>query len=57
MLALRGGILTDERAQVQYAWGLGLGLSRLWLDLGFQTHSRTITGERGLILATSLALR
>jgi hypothetical protein len=36
---------------------MGVGLSRLWLDLGFQTHSRSITGERGLMLGTSLAIR
>ena len=56
-LALRGGLRTDDRSQLQYAWGVGLGLSKLWLDLGFETHSLSITGERGLTLATSLAIR
>jgi hypothetical protein len=56
-LALRGGVLTDERSRVQYACGLGLGVSRLWVDLGLQTHNRSITGERGLTLGTSLAIR
>lgn len=56
-LALRSGVLTDSKSRVQYAWGLGLGLGAVWLDLGFQTHHRSITGERGLTFGTSLALR
>jgi len=56
-LALRSGLLTDAEARVQYAWGLGLGLGAVWLDLGFQTHNRTLTGERGLTFGTSVALR
>lgn len=57
MLALRAGFLTDEETRLQYAWGAGLGLSRMWIDVGFQTHNRTFTGERGLLLGTSIAIR
>jgi hypothetical protein len=56
-LALRGGVLTDERSRVQYAWGAGVGMGPVWFDLGFQTHQRTVTGERGLTLGTSFAVR
>jgi hypothetical protein len=56
-LALRGGVLTDDRDRLQYAWGFGLGVSKLWFDVGFQTHNQTLTGERGLTLGTSLAIR
>lgn len=56
-LALRGGVLTDEKDRMQYAWGAGVGLAHVWVDVGFQTHNRTITGERGLTLGTSLAIR
>lgn len=56
-LALRGGLSSVSQEGVQYAWGVGVGLSRLWLDFGFQTHSRSFTGERGLTFGTSLALR
>ena len=30
---------------------------RPWLDVGFQTHNRTFTGERGLTMGTSIAIR
>jgi hypothetical protein len=56
-LALRAGLLTDGERRLQYAWGAGIGVSRLWLDFGFQTHNRSITGERGLTLGTSFAVR
>src|SRR5262249_40985413 len=56
-LALRGGILTDEASRMQDAWGAGVGFAHVWVDLGFQTHNHTITGERGLTLGTSLAIR
>lgn len=56
-LALRGGVLTDDKEKMQYAWGAGVGLAHVWVDVGFQTHNRTVTGERGLTLGTSLAIR
>jgi len=56
-LALRGGLLTDERHDLQYAGGLGIGLAHLWIDLGLQTHAFAVTGERGVTLGTSLAFR
>jgi len=56
-VALRGGLLTDDRNELQYAGGVGLGLSHLWIDLGLQTHAFAVTGERGLTLGTSLAFR
>ena len=56
-VALRSGLLTDSESQLQYAWGAGLGWGTLWLDLGFQTHNRSVTGERGLTFGTSVALR
>ena len=56
-LAVRGGLHTDVNAEVQYSWGAGVGVSHLWFDLGFQTHNRTFTGERGLIMGSSIAIR
>jgi hypothetical protein len=55
-LAVRSGILTDKQG-LQYAGGVGIGVERFWLDVGVQTHSRTITGERGVTLGTSVAVR
>ncbi len=57
ILAMRGGMLTDDNSKVQYAWGAGLGLAHVCFDLGFQTHNHTVTGERGMTLGTSLAIR
>lgn len=56
-LALRGGLLTDERHNLQYAGGLGLGLSQVWLDVGLQSHGYAFTEERGWTLGTSIGLR
>jgi hypothetical protein len=57
VLAVRGGLHTDDDAEVQFSWGAGVGVSRLWFDVGFQTHNQTFTGERGLLLGTSIAIR
>lgn len=56
-MALRGGVLTDDRSELQAAWGAGVAVSRVWLDVGFQTHALAVTGERGITLGTSIALR
>lgn len=57
MLALRGGLLTDERHHLQYACGMGVGFGSVWLDLGLQSHGFALTDERGWTLGTSLAIR
>ena len=56
-LALRAGLLTDERRRLQYAGGLGFGLSHVWLDVGLQSHGFALTRERGWTLGTSVAIR
>ena len=56
-LALRGGLLTDTSVRLQYAGGIGFGFPSLSFDLALQTHNRTFTGERGLMLGASFALR
>jgi hypothetical protein len=56
-LALRGGLLTDERKELQYACGVGLGVGSVWFDVGMQTHGFALTQERGYTLGTSFALR
>ena len=37
--------------------GLGVGGARFSFDVALQSHSRTLTGERGLMLATSIGVR
>jgi hypothetical protein len=55
-LALRGGLGLDTRNMLQFGWGTGVRLGSVGLDVGFATHSASISGERGLRLATSLAI-
>jgi hypothetical protein len=54
--ALRGGTYMDTQWNPQYAGGAGVRMGPVGLDMGVQTHSRTITGERGVEMAFSLAL-
>ena len=55
-VALRGGVGVDTRNIVQFGWGTGVRVGSVGLDVGFSTHSASISGERGLRLATSLAI-
>jgi hypothetical protein len=58
-LALRGGLELDQRDLPQAGLGIGLrGLRgpRLGLDVGLRTHSRSVSGERGLSLALAVVL-
>jgi len=55
-VALRGGLGLDTRHIVQFGWGAGVRLGSVGLDVGLATHSASISGERGLRLATSLAI-
>jgi hypothetical protein len=54
--ALRAGGSLDNRQLPQFAGGTGVRLGAVGIDMGLSTHSRTITGERGLEMAFSLAL-
>lgn len=55
-LALRGGVARDQRKKMQFGWGGGVRLGPLGLDVGFWTHSNALSDERGITMATSLAL-
>jgi hypothetical protein len=56
-LALRSGLQTDYGHRVQFSGGIGIGSPRWSFDLALLTHNRTFTGERGLMLGTSIGLR
>ncbi|MGH7529373.1 MAG: hypothetical protein ACREMN_03235 [Gemmatimonadales bacterium] len=54
--AVRGGIIRDQRKRVQFAWGGGVRLGPVGLDVGFWTHSNSFATQRGITMATSLAI-
>ena len=54
--ALRGGIARDQRKRVEFGWGGGLRLGGLGLDVGFWTHTNSLSNERAITMATSLSI-
>jgi len=54
--ALRGGIGRDQRKRVQFGWGGGLRLGPLGLDVGFWTHSNSLSPQRAITMATSISV-
>ena len=56
-LAVRGGVMTDYDARLQWSGGFGVGGGGFSFDVALQSHHRTFTGERGLMLATSFGVR
>lgn len=54
--AVRGGVSRDQRKRMQFAWGGGLRLGPIGLDVGFFTHSSSLSDTRGITMATSLAI-
>jgi hypothetical protein len=56
MVALRGGIARDQRKRLEFGWGGGLRFGGLGLDLGFWTHTNSLSNTRGITMATSLSI-
>jgi len=55
-LALRGGVARDQRKRVQIGAGTGLRFGPFSLDVGFLTHSSSLSSSRGITMATSLSI-
>ncbi len=55
-LALRGGVARDQRKKLQFGWGGGLRFGPFSLDVGFWTHSNSLSNERGVTMAMSLSI-
>ena len=55
-LVLRGGVARDQRKKLEFAWGGGVRFGPFELDAGFWTHSDSFSDQRGITLATSLAI-
>ena len=56
ILAVRGGVNRDQRKRMQFGFGGGVRLGPVGLDVGFFTHSTALSDERGITMATSLAI-
>ena len=54
--ALRGGVSRDQRKRLEFGWGGGVRLGGVSLDLGFWTHSNSLSNERAITMATSLSI-
>jgi len=55
-LAVRGGVARDQRKRVQVGWGTGLRFGSFGLDVGFATHSGSLSSARGITMATSISI-
>ncbi|HEU5261569.1 MAG TPA: hypothetical protein VFU41_09130 [Gemmatimonadales bacterium] len=56
VVVLRGGIARDQRKRIEFGWGGGLRFGPLSLDVGFWTHTRSLSNERGITMATSVSV-
>ncbi len=54
--AVRGGIARDQRKRIVFGWGGGLRFGGLGLDVGFWTHTNSLSNERAITMATSLSI-
>ena len=56
LVVVRGGIARDQRKRIEFGWGGGLRLGGLELDVGFWTHTNSLSNERGVTMATSVSI-
>ena len=54
--ALRGGVARDQRKRIEFGWGGGLRFGALGLDVGFWTHTNSLSNTRAITMATSLSI-
>jgi hypothetical protein len=54
--ALRGGVSRDQRKQMQFGFGGGIRLGPIGLDVGFFTHSNSLSAQRAITLATAISI-
>ncbi len=54
--AVRGGVARDQRKRIEFGWGGGLRFGGVGLDVGFWTHTNSLSNERGITMATSLSI-
>ncbi len=56
VIVLRGGVARDQRKRMEFGWGGGLRFGGLGLDVGFWTHTNSLSNQRGITMATSLSI-
>lgn len=56
LFAVRGGLARDQRKRIEFGFGGGLRLGGLGLDVGFWTHTNSLSNQRGITMATSLSI-
>jgi hypothetical protein len=56
LFALRGGVARDQRKRIEFGFGGGLRFGGLGLDVGFWTHTNSLSNVRGITMATSLSI-
>jgi len=49
-------VARDERKRVEFGWGGGVRLGPLGLDVGFWTHTNSLSNERAVTMATSVSI-
>ncbi|HTI04991.1 MAG TPA: hypothetical protein VL549_06720 [Gemmatimonadales bacterium] len=54
--AIRGGISRDQRKKMQFGAGGGIRLGPIGLDVGFWTHSNSLSTQRAITMATSISI-
>ena len=56
LFAVRGGVARDQRKRIEFGFGGGVRFGGLGLDVGFWTHTNSLSNERGITMATSLSI-
>ncbi|HYT84530.1 MAG TPA: hypothetical protein VEK86_13805 [Gemmatimonadales bacterium] len=56
VFVLRGGVARDQRKRLEFGWGGGARLGPVSLDLGFWTHTNSLSNQRAITMATSLSI-
>jgi hypothetical protein len=56
VFVFRGGVARDQRKRMEFGWGGGLRFGGLGFDVGFWTHTNSLSNQRGITMATSLSI-
>ena len=56
LVALRGGIARDQRKRIEFGWGGGVRFGPFSLDVGFWTHTNSLSNQRGITMGTSFSI-